>query len=221
MARTSATRKSKQLRTSPAAASKPARAEEHRSGSPKLKSRSDKSPRLDDTALVILSAAAERSDGLALPYPSSLKSPKATIQKKLSELISRGLLKEATAKLEDPIWRTDEQQRHLTLKITETGIAAIDGGVASVSEDRRDHAALKAKPAEHTPKSQSKSDLILGLLRRPDGASLEDLCSSTGWQPHSVRGFLSGTVRKKLRLNVESIKSEAGERRYRLPAESN
>jgi hypothetical protein len=56
------------------------------------------------------------------------------------------------------------------------------------------------------------------LLKRPQGASLKDLLKATGWQPHSVRGFLSGTVAGKMGLKIQSSKTESGERRYRVKA---
>jgi len=60
----------------------------------------------------------------------------------------------------------------------------------------------------------SKTAKVLDLLKRPDGATLNELMKATGWQSHSVRGFLSGTVGKKMGLPVASAKGEAGERSY-------
>jgi hypothetical protein len=60
----------------------------------------------------------------------------------------------------------------------------------------------------------SKASKVLALLHRTDGASLKELMKATGWQPHSVRGFLSATVAKKHGLTVTSIKDPSGERRY-------
>jgi hypothetical protein len=71
--------------------------------------------------------------------------------------------------------------------------------------------AKKAAPARHT-----KAAKVIDLLKRPGGVTLKGLMKATGWQAHSVRGFLSGTLRKKLRTPVESFKSDAGERAYRL-----
>ena len=64
----------------------------------------------------------------------------------------------------------------------------------------------------------SKTAKILDLLKRPGGATSKDLMKATGWLPHSVRGFLSGTVRKKLGLTVTSTKGENGERTYSVEA---
>ena len=64
----------------------------------------------------------------------------------------------------------------------------------------------------------SKTAKILDLLKRPGGASSKELMKATGWLPHSVRGFLSGTVGKKMGLTVTSTKGEDGERTYSVQA---
>lgn len=66
----------------------------------------------------------------------------------------------------------------------------------------------------------TKQQLCLELLRRPDGADLEELQAATGWQAHSVRGFLSGTVKKKLGLTLSSDRTGDGPRRYRIRPEA-
>ena len=85
----------------------------------------------------------------------------------------------------------------------------------------------KASPAKKAPKGRkkptgardgSKTARVLDLLRRKDGATLKELVKATGWQPHSVRGFLSGTVGKKMGLAVTSTKGEDGERSYSVKA---
>lgn len=60
----------------------------------------------------------------------------------------------------------------------------------------------------------SKKNIILDLLGRKDGASVAELAAAIGWQEHSVRGFLSGTVKKKLCLPLTSEKPDGKERRY-------
>src|SRR5229473_2397057 len=87
--------------------------------------------------------------------------------------------------------------------------------------------APKAKAAKKAPKGAKKADgardgskaaKILDLLKRPDGVTLKEVMKATGWQPHSVRGFLSGTVGKKMGLAVTSTKGENGERSYSVKA---
>lgn len=85
----------------------------------------------------------------------------------------------------------------------------------------------KSKPTSKLPKSpapaeqperparSTKQDRILALLNQRDGATIPDIMRATGWQQHSIRGFLAGTVKKKLGLALTSSKSD-GERRYRV-----
>ena len=78
----------------------------------------------------------------------------------------------------------------------------------------------KAAKAKKTAKVRegSKTDQVLELLKRPGGVTAQELMKATGWQPHSVRGFLSGTIRKKMGLAVTSTKAEDGQRSYSIKA---
>jgi hypothetical protein len=68
---------------------------------------------------------------------------------------------------------------------------------------------------------KTKQQTCLDLLSRREGATIEELQAATGWQQHSVRGFLAGAVRKKLGLTLLSEKPDAGARRYRISNISN
>ena len=72
----------------------------------------------------------------------------------------------------------------------------------------------KAATGSQGAREGSKKAAILELLRKPDGATLKDLMAATGWQAHSVRGFISGAIVKKMGLQVESKKRDDGERVY-------
>jgi hypothetical protein len=83
----------------------------------------------------------------------------------------------------------------------------------------------KAKAPKKTPKAAkkagaardgSKAQKIIELLKRPEGATLAAIMKASSWQAHSVRGFISGTLGKKMGLNVVSTKGEDGERTYSI-----
>ena len=68
----------------------------------------------------------------------------------------------------------------------------------------------------HAGRKNTKQAQVLGLLKRSSGATLQHLMRATGWQAHSVRGFISGALGKRLKLKIESFKTERGERAYRI-----
>ena len=79
-------------------------------------------------------------------------------------------------------------------------------------------ATTKAKARDAAPKARegSKKAQVLELLHRPEGATVTDIMAATGWQKHSVRGFISGALGKKMGLSVESFKTPEGVRSYRV-----
>lgn len=77
--------------------------------------------------------------------------------------------------------------------------------------EERPHAASARLAREHT-----KQALMIELLRRPEGASIDQIAEATGWQRHSVRGVLSRAIKKELGLNLVSEKPQGGQRIYRI-----
>ncbi|HLN00865.1 MAG TPA: DUF3489 domain-containing protein [Bryobacteraceae bacterium] len=73
-----------------------------------------------------------------------------------------------------------------------------------------------AKAKTEGARQGSKTEKILEILKRTGGATLVEIMKATDWQPHSVRGFISGTLGKKMGLKVESVKGEDGERTYSI-----
>ena len=99
------------------------------------------------------------------------------------------------------------------------------------SKARSGHKAIPTKKATNGAKSAKspkkkatgthrggKTAQVLELLKRSGGTTLKELMKATGWQAHSVRGFLSGSVGKKMGLAVASAKAEDGERTYSVEA---
>jgi hypothetical protein len=78
--------------------------------------------------------------------------------------------------------------------------------------------AIEALPDPEPPsdaRRPSKQDAVIAMLRRPEGATVEEVGRATGWQRHTVRGVFSGTLKKKLGLTLASAQEERG-RVYRI-----
>lgn len=168
---------------------------------------------LNDTQRTILAAAAGRENRRALHFPDKLRAPPPAVAKTVESLIGSSLLAETPARAEDPVWREDEAVGKLTLIVTAAGLAAI--GIEPDNEG-------PPAPAEATAgkqSKQSKQDIVVALLRRGNGASIKEIEEATGWLSHSVRGFMSGALKKRLKVDVVSTKdAETGERRYQIAA---
>jgi uncharacterized protein DUF3489 len=108
---------------------------------------------------------------------------------------------------------------------TKTTKKAVAGARRANVAPAKTKAGKKAAPKKKAPRSArndvregSKTATILELLKRPGGVTAKELLKATNWQPHSLRGFLSGTVGKKMGLTVASTKGEDGERSYSVKA---
>ena len=190
--------------------------------------------KLSDTQLVLLSNAAKRADG-ALEPSSKLKAN--AIEKAVAALLSRKLISQVARTGTIPLWNKGPDDEPLSLIITAKGLDAI--GVESDSEmkepaarspaTKRQGSKLKApskrraKPdggvnkKKPVQRANSKIAKVVDLLRKPHGASIKTIMDATGWQAHSVRGAISGAIKKKLALNVSSEK-RGDERIYRIGA---
>ena len=86
---------------------------------------------------------------------------------------------------------------------------------------RKRKATGKAKTAAKSRRAAtsgiSKQQRMIEMLRRPGGATIAQLAKAFGWQPHTVRGAISGALKKKLGLKIVSDKAESGDRVYRIP----
>jgi hypothetical protein len=107
-------------------------------------------------------------------------------------------------------------------KAAETNRTAGRKKAATPAKKAKKTAAPKTMPARsndgYAAKRGSKGATILALIQRNGGATTAELQQATGWQPHSVRGFLSGVIGKKMGLKLASARREDGQRVYSLEA---
>ena len=192
--------------------------------------------RLFDTQLIILSAAAQREDRNVLPLPGSLRGGAAT--RVVSALLSRGLIAETATDSQtkadaalNRIWRNDEDGRAILLHITEAGLAAIGveaergrSAPTGADEARRADAPQDATteaergPNARTPRTGTKQAMMIAMLRADGGATVDEIVAAAGWRPHTVRGAMSGGLKKRLGMTITSVKIAARGRVCRLGA---
>ncbi len=191
-------------------------------------------PKLTDSQLVILSAAARRQDGMVLPLPRSLKVNKAAATTVLKSLLKKGLVAERPAAADEAHWRETRDGGRTALAIADAGLQAI--GVDLGRKTSKQSSSTKPPPKQRSRRAEpepsgskpkgrtpppavrpgTKQALLIDLLKRKKGVTIEEIVEATGWQPHSVRGAISGTLKKKLGLNVTSEKVGGRGRVYRI-----
>jgi hypothetical protein len=177
-------------------------------------------PKLTDTQTIILSRAATRPGNLAMPLPEGLHGAAAKMA--VTRMITNGWLEEVDADIRqsEPLWRETGDGHGTTLIATEAGLQAIGiepvvaSAVASARKAKLEPTPERAPtPETQTPKpvairAGTKQAQIIALIQRPEGASISEIVEATGWLPHSVRGLISGGLKKKLGLPVMLEKEE-------------
>jgi len=192
---------------------------------------------LSDTARVVLAAAAQRDDLSVLPFPDNIKAKGGAEQKVLAGLKKRGFVRviETDGRPQRVVITSegmaaigvepedDDAGDVTTPAEADTGATAAhdapagdtpapaaegDGGAASAKRKAKTAKPGKAAPSEKpTPRAGTKQALMIELLKRPEGATVEQIAEATGWQKHTIRGAISGALKKKLGLTVEATRT--------------
>jgi hypothetical protein len=181
--------------------------------------------KLSDAQAVILSTASQRKDGVVLPLPETLKIKGGALDRVLGSLKAKGLIDhQGVPRGDDPpplrITRAGLEAIGVeTEDAAQAGPSAADKGAppagakgAAAPAKRKAKAKPpktgKAAPAEKpTPRAGTKQALMIELLKRPEGATVEQIAKATGWQHHTIRGAISGALKKKLGLTVEATRT--------------
>lgn len=162
--------------------------------------------KLTDTQLLVLSAASQRTDGLLSP-PEKLHG--AALSLFGNKLVERYLACETVVGPAEPFWRQDDAEGRIGLRITSAGLEAIgiDAGEAVTAA-----AMTPAIASAECCRDGSKIARILDLLRRPEGASVEEVRDITSWLPHTIRAALTGL--RKRGFVIEHRKTQSGRAAY-------
>lgn len=170
--------------------------------------------KLNDTQLVILSAASRRRDFSVYPLPRNIK--RGDSPKILKQLLTKRLIEEAEAVGDAHVWRQHEDGYGVTLALADGGFRAL-GIARDVAEPEDTPRKAEKKPATATfSKSGSKVEQLVALLRSKEGASVDEIAKSFGWLPHTARAVLSVSVKRKLGLKLESQHENDRGRIYRV-----
>jgi hypothetical protein len=157
--------------------------------------------KLTETQTTILKAATGRPDGNIEPLPTNLRG--GARAKVIDGLLARGLI-------------SDTDGHHL---LTDAGYAAV-GKRRPVSKGIQKLDALdaltKREATSRTIRPGTKLAAIIDAMRHPGGATIAQMMAGTGWQAHSIRGAISGMVRKCLGYAVVTEKGADGQRTYRI-----
>jgi len=166
---------------------------------------------ISDTQTIILSRAAQNEDRIALPLPDSLRGSAAA--KVVSTMIAKGLIEEVDADMRkgEPLWRETGDGHGVTLVGTNAGLSAIGIEAEDAAVEPIDKPASKVR----TPRAGTKQATLIAMLRTPDGATIEEIAVATQWQSHTIRGAMSGALKKKLGLVITSTKDDQRGRVYR------
>ncbi|HYZ26697.1 MAG TPA: DUF3489 domain-containing protein [Geminicoccaceae bacterium] len=193
--------------------------------------------KLSDTQAVILSAASQRDDGAVLPLPEMLKIKGGAVDKVLASLKAKGLIEhQGTPRGDDPpplcitraglqaIGVETEDDASEGTTPADTGATSAEAGAqatgAPVPATEADSAAAPgkrkakatkpgkaARTEKPTPRAGTKQAQMIELLKRPEGATVEQIAEATSWQHHTIRGAISGALKKKLGLTVEATRT--------------
>jgi hypothetical protein len=171
-----------------------------------------------ETQTIILSAGAQRANNIALPLPKGLYGAAAKIT--ISKMIEHGWLQEVYANIHrsEPLWRETGDGHGTTLVVTDAGLLAI--GIEPVVV--KTVVAIRARAPETPmqkppiPRAGTKQAMLIAMLQRPAGASIDQIVTATGWRAHSARGLISGVLKKKLGLIVTSAREDERAQVYRI-----
>ena len=167
-------------------------------------------PKLTDTQTAIIKAAADRADGNIEPLPATLRGGART--KVIEGLLAKGFVAGANGHhlLTDAGYAAVGKRRPIP-----KGVQKMDAPYALTKREAT-HALQKLEATSPTIRPDTKLAAIIDAMRHPGDATIAQMIAGTGWQAHTIRGAISGMVRKRLGYHVVYEKGADGQRAYRI-----
>jgi hypothetical protein len=162
---------------------------------------------LSDAQTTILSTACSREDGLVFPVTAPFKG--GAVGNICKSLLKRGLIEEVVAADHNTVWRHDAGRGPITLKATTQAQVLL--GMTQAPKTTETTA-----PLTLSQNRASKQDMLIAMLRADGGATIAEITTALGWQPHTARGVLSGVLKKKLGLTIASKRIDGRGRSYKI-----
>ena len=164
---------------------------------------------LSDTQAVILSAACARDDAMVFPITAKLKG--GAVGNVCKSLLKHGLIEEVAATDLNTVWRHDEERGPITLRATPLAYSTL-----GITDEQTETPQAETPSAPAQRRKGTKQETLIEMLRAEGGATIDEIVEATGWQAHTVRGAMSGALKKKLGLTITSEKVEGRGRVYKL-----
>lgn len=171
---------------------------------------------LSNAQRAILTGAVAVDDRLVRPEHVPLKG--GAIRIVLISMLRRGLLEELPAGEGEHSWWSGAADEPLALRVTDAGAEAV-GALSDTASPGAAVAAPADAPEATTRKAfraDTKQAAMIALLRRPEGATIDEMVAATGWLSHTVRGAMAGSLKKRLGMEITSQKVEGRGRVYKV-----
>jgi len=162
---------------------------------------------LSDAQTTILSTACARDDGLVFPDTAPFKG--GAVGNICKSLLKHRLIEEVVALDHNTVWRHDADRGPITLRATTQAQVLL--GMTQAPETTE-----TTVPLTLSQNRASKQDMLIAMLRTDGGATIAEITTALGWQPHTARGVISGVLKKKRGLTIASEKVDGRGRTYKI-----
>lgn len=162
---------------------------------------------LSDAQAVILSTACAREDGAVFPVTASLKG--GAVGNVCKSLLKQELIEEIPATDLNTVYRHDEGRGPITLRSTPLAMSTL-----GITEGQNDATPAETATTPVQRRKGTKQETLIEMLRAEGGATIDEIAAATNWQSHTIRGAMSGALKKKLGLTIASEKQQERGRVY-------